>query len=94
MHCLIQKVFAQNRHPEQLYRTCDGYFNLHRNTDPEKFDKACELALEYENYSYHFLSNVIKNNMTGLQQTESRENLPDHPNIRGKEYYEQLNLKF
>jgi len=94
LHCLIQKVFAQHRHPEQLYRTCDGFFNLERNTDPQKFNKACSLALEYENYSYHFLSNVIKNNMTDDKQTESKKNLPVHQNIRGREYYEQLNLKF
>jgi len=94
LHCLIQKVFAQHRHPEQLYRTCDGLFNLERNTDPPKFNKACSLALEYKNYSYHFLSNVIKNNMTDDCQTESKKNLPVHQNIRGREYYEQLNLKF
>lgn len=94
LHDLIQKVFAQNRHPEQLYRTCDGYFNLHRNTDPDRFDKACTLAMEYENYSYHFLSNVIKNNMTDDPQTGSQKNLPAHNNIRGREYYEQLNLNF
>jgi transposase len=93
-HCLIKNVFAQNRHPEQLYRTCDGYLNLQRNTNPQRFDKACTLALEYENYSYHFLSNVIKNNMVDDEQTESKKNLPIHQNIRGREYYEQLNLKF
>lgn len=93
-HRLIKAVFDQNRYPEQLYRTCDGYFNLQRNTDPGKFDKACSLALEFENYSYHFLSNVIKNNTTDQQQTKSQKNLPVHENIRGRQYYEQLNLKF
>ncbi len=88
---LIQKVFSQNRHPEQLYRTCDGYFNLQRNTDPQRFDSACKLALEYENYSYHFLFNVIKN---GQPENIVQKNLPVHENIRGRDYYEQLNLKF
>ncbi len=91
---LIQEVFAQDRHPEQLYRTCDGYFNLQRKTEPDKFSRACALALEYENYSYHFLSNVIKNNMTDYQETKTEQSLPKHKNIRGKEYYEQLKLKF
>ena len=91
---LIRQVFNQNRHPEQLYRTCDGYFNLQRSTDSDKFNRACAIALEHKNYSYHFLSNVIKNNMTDYQQTKSEQNLPKHKNIRGKEYYEQLKLKF
>jgi hypothetical protein len=92
-HELIREVFNQNRHPEQLYRTCDGYFNLQRGTEPDKFNHACALALEYKNYSYHFLSNMIKNNMTGYQQSNTEQNLPKHKNIRGKEYYEQLKLK-
>jgi hypothetical protein len=91
---LIQEVFAQNRHPEQLYRTCDGYFSLQRKTEPDKFSRACAIALEYGNYSYHFLSNIIKNNMTDSQETKTEQNLPKHKNIRGKEYYEQLKLKF
>lgn len=91
---LIKGVFDQNRHPEQLYRTCDGYFNLQRHTDPDKFDKACTLALEYENYSYHFLSNVIKNKTNDYPQTILQKNLPVHKNIRGRQHYEQLNLTF
>lgn len=90
---LIGEVFAQNRHPEQLYRTCDGLFNLQRKTNPGKFSSACELALEYKNYSYRFLLNVIKNNMAEHRQTQSRQPLPKHENIRGREYYEQLKFK-
>ncbi|MFU8844676.1 MAG: IS21 family transposase [Bacteroidales bacterium] len=87
-HRLIKAVFDQNRYPEQLYRTCEGYFNLQRNNDTEKFSKACMLALEYKNYSYHFLSNVIKNNTTDQSPTKSQKSLPAHDNIRGRGYYE------
>jgi len=91
---LIQEVFAQDRHPEQLYRSCDGFFSLQRKTDPDKFSQACALALEYKNYAYHFLANIIKNNMTAYQETKKEESLPKHENIRGKEYYKQLKLNF
>jgi transposase len=91
-HQLIREVFNQNRHPEQLYRTCDGYFNLQRSTEAEKFNRACAIALEYKNYAYHFLSNLIKNNMTDYQQSETEKSLPKHDNIRGREYYEQSKL--
>jgi transposase len=93
-HQLILEVFNQNRHPEQLYRTCDGYFNLQRSTEAEKFNRACAIAMEYKNYSCHFLSNLIKNNMTDYQQSETEKSLPKHENIRGREYYEQLKLNF
>ena len=95
---LVKETFSQARHPEQLYRTCDGFFKLQRNTEPEKFSKACLLALEIRNYSYHFLANVIKNNMTDFyektEKIEKTKSLPHHENIRGREYYLQTKLKF
>ena len=94
-HRLITETFSQDRHPEQLYRTCDGFFNLQRNTDPEKFRGACLLALELKNYSYRFLSNVISNNTIAYQEKENQQkDLPPHGNIRGREYYVQTELNF
>ncbi len=75
-HQFITAVFKQNRYPEQLYRTCDGLFSLQRKTETEKFNKACALSLEYKNYSYRFLTNIIKNNMIDYQQTEEKKVCP------------------
>jgi len=99
---LISEVFNQNRHPEQLYRTCDGFMSLQRKTDSGKFTRACTLALDYKNYSYHFLANVIKNNTADYlendadktEKQQQKQALPKHQNIRGKEYYKQINLNF
>jgi hypothetical protein len=92
---LVKALFSQNRHPEQIYRPCDGYLSLQRNTNPETFHQACALALDCQNYSYHFLANVIKNNMTNHQQeTTINQSLPHHANIRGKAYYKQTHLNF
>jgi transposase len=90
---LVQLMFEQKRHPEQLYRTCDGILSLERKTDPDIFNKACMLALEHKNYSYKFLLNIIKNKMTGEQETKQEQPLPNHKNIRGKEYYIQTTIK-
>jgi transposase len=92
---LVIALFGQNRHPEQLYRTCDGYLSLERKTNPETFARACALALDYQNYSYHFLVNVIKNNMTDQQHEPTiNQSLPQHANIRGSAYYKQTQLNF
>lgn len=90
-HTFIQAVFSQSRHPEQLYRSCDGFFSLQRKTNPDTFKRACAIALEHQQYTYHFLANIIKNNMTDYQQTETEQSLPRHENIRGKAYYQQSN---
>jgi transposase len=91
---LVQLVFGQNHHPEQLYRTCDGLFRLQSKTSPEAFKKACELAIEHQNYSYRFIINLLENKMIDFQQEEKEQPLPNHGNIRGKDYYNQLTIKF
>lgn len=86
---LITETFSQGKHPEQLYRTCDGFFNLERKTDPEKFREALVLMLELKNYSYHSLLNIINNNTATYHKEETiNKHLPTHENIRGSEYYQ------
>jgi hypothetical protein len=90
LHRLISLIFTQDRYPEQLYRTCDGLFNLYRKTEPERFDKACQIAIEYQNYSYPFIRNLLQNNITeSSDESVTEKNLPKHKNLRGKEYYQQ-----
>lgn len=92
---LVELMFAQNRYPEHLYRSCDGLFSLQRNTRPDTFDKACLIAIEHQNYSYSFVQNIIKNKMTENVEEKPDKPLPEHNNIRGKEYYNnQLPFKF
>jgi hypothetical protein len=78
---VIDKLFGQDKYPEQPYRTCDGLMGLQRKTDLAQFDKACSMALEYEIYSYGFIQNIIKNKMT---ETTNEKPLPTHQNIRGE----------
>jgi hypothetical protein len=83
LYQVIEKLFAQDKYPEQLYRTCDGLLGLQRKTDTIQFDKACNMALEYGNYSYGFIQNIIKNKMTDTIITENEKPLPAHSNVRG-----------
>lgn len=86
---LIKAVFKQDRHPEQLYKTCDGLFALQRKTDPGIFEKACQIALEHHQYSYSFFLNLLKNKVTENPPSPVIEkDLPKHENLRGKQYYQ------
>lgn len=86
---LVEKIFSQDRYPEQLYRTCDGLLALWRKADPEAFTRACCLALEHQNYTWRFIDNVLKNKMTGHPKPEDSKPLPKHRNVRGRDYYQQ-----
>ena len=87
LYQLIVLMFAQNRHPEQLYRSCDGLLNLQRKTDQKDFHKACLMAIEHQNYSYRFILNILTNKMTDQSEAKQKKPLPNHDNLRGSEYY-------
>lgn len=86
-HQLIEKVFSQGRYPEILYRTCDGLFSLQKKSNHDDFEKACQVALMVENYSYNFLINVLKNKTYDLLPEIPPSPLPQHRNTRGSSYY-------
>ncbi len=92
LHQLFELLFAQNQYPEQQYRTCDGLLRLQRNSDTEKFEKACLMAIEYQRYSYTFVTNILKNKMTDAPDQMVEQPLPVHINVRGKKYYESSQL--
>ncbi len=91
---LVELLFKQNRHPEQLYRTCDGFMSLQRKTEADVFSKACLIAIECQKYSYKFVLNIINNKMTDEPEATPEKPLPVHENIRGREYYKQATFNF
>lgn len=94
LYQLLGLIFAQNRHPEQLYKTCDGLLNLQRKTEQKDFQKACLMAIGYQNYSYRFILNILENKMTDQTETKPEKPLPNHENLRRREYYAQTTISF
>lgn len=89
LYSLLEALFKQSdKHPEQLYKLCDGLLSLSRKTDKSTFEKACRTALENDIYSYGFIRNFLANKMNNVPQGDSAPApLPAHQNIRGREYY-------
>lgn len=94
LYQIIKQLFEGGRPPEQNYNTCDGLFSLQKKTNPEIFNRACQAALDCKSYSYKFIQRIIENFSKLPDQETTITPLPDHENIRGKEYYQQSNLKF
>lgn len=96
LYNLLEALFNRtDKHPEQLYKSCDGLLSLSRKTDKEIFKKACRTAVENQIYSYGFIKNFLSNKMSNaLQEDTIPAPLPIHKNIRGKEYYRQLEMNF
>ncbi|HUH47564.1 MAG TPA: IS21 family transposase [Arenibacter sp.] len=87
LYTYMETLFKQDKYPEQLYKTCDGILNLAKKTSIETFDKACQMALEHQNYSYRFLKRVLENRMTEYLEEPDEAPLPGHGNIRGAHTY-------
>jgi len=85
---LVEMLFKQDRHPEQLYKSCDGMLRLARTAPDDILGKACRIALENKVYNYTFLKNIIENKMVEDQASLPTKQLPEHPNLRGGGYYQ------
>ena len=87
LYQFMEALFKQNKHPEQLYKTCDGILNLSRKADREAFNNACNIALEHQNYSYMFLKRLVENHIPRDFHNPINKPLPEHTNIRGASAY-------
>lgn len=79
--------------PEVHYKSCDGLFHLQKKAPGDIFEKACQIALEYNNCNYGFIKNLVESKCSGFQSMEDEPVLfPDdkHSNIRGRSYYESI----
>jgi len=84
---LINQMFNESSYPEHLYRRCDGLLNLGRKTEKERFAKACRRAIDCHVYTYHFIENLLTNNVIDQELKINYKPLPLHENTRGSEYY-------
>jgi hypothetical protein len=90
---LFELIFQQDKHPEQLYKSCDGLLRLARSTAEDTLEKACGLALENRVYNYTFLKNIIANKMAEEDLSITERPLPKHANVRGDIYFQtQINF--
>jgi hypothetical protein len=88
---LFRRIFEQETYPETVYKRCDGLLNLYRKTELKAFESACKMALDSGKLTCKFVRRVIEKKTYGLYEDKEVENsgksLPEHDNIRGRDYY-------
>jgi transposase len=91
---LVTQILESKPHPQQGFRSCLGIIRLGKQYSPDRLEAASTYALSIHGFSYKSVQSILKN---GLDQKPTllpiRESstlpLPlQHPNIRGKEYYQ------
>ena len=89
----LAKVIEARRYREQAYKSCKGILALGKRVGDERLLKACRLGLVLGNYSYQAIEQILSNRQEDiiLDHEETEEDavptIPQHQNIRGKEYY-------
>jgi transposase len=91
---LVIQILENKPHPQQGFRSCLGIIRLGKQYSPDRLEAACAYALSIHGFSYKSVQSILKNGLdqkpTLLPKRES-STLPlplQHPNIRGKEYYQ------
>lgn len=84
----IRKVIEKKRYAEQASKSCAGILALARKVGNGRLVAACRLADSYARYSFHEIQDILKTGSEQVELPEETLRMPEHKNIRGKEYYE------
>jgi len=85
---MIINVLESRQHPEQAFKVCLGIINLSKKYGNSRLDKACKRSLEFHNYSYKAVKNILEKGLDKVQEEALFQKLlPVHENIRGSIYY-------
>jgi transposase len=84
----ISRLLEIKQHPEQAYKSCMGVLSYEKKVGKQRLINACRRALDYNMYNYRIIQKILENGLdTIADETEQNQMLPDHHNIRGKNYY-------
>lgn len=84
----IRKVMEKKRYVDQANKSCSGILSLARKVGPARLAAACRLAESYDRYSYTEIQDILKTKSEFIEVPEETGDIPEHENIRGKNYYQ------
>jgi len=86
----IEAVLETKAHPEQAYKSCAGILSLQRKVGKERLSQACQRALGHQIYTYPIIVSILEKQLDRHvpAETEDPDEMPEHGNIRGHEYYQ------
>jgi hypothetical protein len=65
-----------------------GILSFEKKVGKQRLINACKRALDFGTYSFKAIQNILENNLDMIKdETTEDPELPEHNNIRGKNYY-------
>ena len=85
---LIEAVLESKTHPEQAYKSCTGILAFARHCGKSRLENASKRALHFHSPSYRTIKTILEKGLDKQQeQPDLFTPLPEHDNLRGKQYY-------
>jgi len=86
---VFKTILKSKPFPEQAYKACIGLKRLAQVYENERFERACERAMNGSYVNYGVIKNILKNNLDKKKEDNdlSKYQTPVHENIRGNESY-------
>jgi len=80
----------EKRYVDQANTSCLGILilSLSSKVGAARLAAACRLAASYERYSFNEIQDILKNKFEFTKIPEETKDIPEHENIRGKDYYQ------
>ena len=88
-YAVVDAMLTTHVIEEQAYKSCMGLLQLSKKYGSERLESACARAAELGGFQYTTVKNILKNDQDQRPIRTGTDNLPlpQHPNIRGSEYY-------
>jgi hypothetical protein len=83
----IRKVLETKRYIDQINKICSGILSLARKVGAGRLAAACRLAQSYGRYSFLEIQDILNTQSERIELPEETPDIPEHENIRGKDYY-------
>ena len=83
----IRMVLEKKRYVDQAHKSCSGILGLARKVGAQRLAAACRLADSYGRYNFLEIQDILKTQSELIEVPEQTADIPDHENIRGKDYY-------
>ena len=87
---VVEHLLKSKSHPEQGYRACLGLLSLGRQYGQARLEAASTLAVKLQSPTRKSVLSILKTGRDARQPVAAAEQqleLPEHPNVRGPQYY-------
>lgn len=85
----IAQVLHKKPHPEQAYKSCQGILSFAKRVGHQRLIKACQRGHAYGLYHFRAIEDILQRGLDLYDLEEERQlPMPEHENIRGKNYYQ------